>query len=430
MFLDVAEIKVRAGRGGDGVVAFRREAHVPKGGPAGGDGGNGGSVYVQVDPSKRTLLDFQYKTVFTAESGRRGGGSTKTGKSGKDLHIPVPPGTVVYDAESGQELADLVRAGDTLLAARGGKGGRGSAAFATATRQAPRFAEMGQKREQRRLRLELKLIADVGIVGFPNVGKSTLISRISAAKPKIAAYHFTTLEPNLGVVQLDYGHSFVVADVPGLIEGAHAGVGLGHEFLRHVERTRMLIHMVDVAGTEGRDPVEDYATISRELRLHDAQLAQLPQIVALNKTDVLQDEDNLTRMQQAATADGRECFAISAVTGEGVARLIGRVAAVLEELAPVDEFDDEAREPRHFEAPVPAHRALSVRRLAPNVYMVRGTEVERVVERTNLESRGGLEWLHTQLDEMGILERLEDKGAAPGDTIFIGDVELEYSDAG
>ena len=427
MFLDVAEIAVRSGRGGNGSVAFRREARVPRGGPAGGDGGRGGNVILSVDAARRTLLDFNYKSVFAAQPGRHGGGARKTGKSAKDLRIPVPPGTLVHDARTGEVLADLVRPGDTLLAARGGAGGRGNAAFATSTRQTPRFAEMGEKSEERRLRLELKLIADVGIVGFPNVGKSTLISAISAARPKIAPYHFTTLEPNLGVVQVDAERSFVVADVPGLIEGAHDGVGLGHAFLRHVERTRLLVHIVDVASTEGRDPVQDYLTINRELELHDPRLATLPQVIAMNKTDVLQEEANLERLTQAVAADGRDCFAISAVTGRGLTELVGRLAALLDEMTPARDPDAESEPPRAFEAPLPPHRALSVRRMAPNVFMVRGAEVERLVSRVDLDSQAGVAWLHEELDRAGVIERLDDAGAAPGDTVFIGEVELEYS---
>lgn len=425
MFLDVAEITVKSGRGGNGVVAFRREAYVPHGGPSGGDGGNGGSVVLKVDPKRRTLADFQHKRTFAAEHGAHGSGATKTGKSRKNLVVLVPPGTSVYDAETGELLADLVRKGDSLLAARGGGGGRGNACFATPTRQAPRFAEMGQRGEERKLRLELKLLAEVGLVGYPNAGKSTLISRISSAKPKIAPYPFTTLIPNLGVVQLDSGQSFCVADVPGLIEGAHEGVGLGHQFLRHVERTLVLVHVVDVAGTEGRDPVSDYQTINRELTLHAEMLASRPQLVALNKTDVLQDPELLERAQRAVEADGRRWFAISAVTGSGVAELVGAMAKMLLELAPVDEFA-EPPAPRKFEAPLPPHRQLEVRRMAEGVFMVRGTDVEALVQRTNLDSDEGVEWLHTQLDRSGVLEMLEDAGAVEGDTVFVDDVELEY----
>jgi len=428
MFLDVVEITVKSGKGGDGCVAFRREAHVPRGGPAGGDGGRGGSVYLKVAPRMRALSSFVQKASFSAESGRPGQGSTWTGKSGKDLTIGVPPGTSVFDAETGELLADLVRPGDRLLAVRGGTGGRGNAQFKSPSRQTPRFAEMGQRAEHRRLRLELKLIADVGIVGFPNVGKSTLISRISAAKPKIAPYHFTTLEPNLGVVEVDQGFSFVVADVPGLIEGAHEGVGLGHQFLRHVERTRMLVHVVDVASTEGRDPVEDYRAINRELTLHDARLGALPQIVALNKTDVCQDDGLVRAMQDVLVADGRRGFEISAVSGTGIPELIKCVSDTLRKITPeVDEFDEEATAPRTFEAPPTEYRRLSVERIEGGVYVVRGTDVEDAVARTNLDSRDAVEWLHTRLDALGVIDRLDDLGAGPGDTVFIGDHELEYS---
>ncbi len=428
MFLDVVEIIVKSGKGGNGCVAFRREAHVPRGGPAGGDGGRGGNVYLKVAPRMRTLSSFAHKRSFTADAGKHGSGTNKTGKSAKNLTIAVPPGTSVYDVESGELLADLVRPGDRLLAARGGTGGRGNAAFKTPSRQTPMFCEMGERNEIRRLRLELKLIADVGIVGFPNVGKSTLISRISAAKPKIAPYHFTTLEPNLGVVQVGDEFSYVVADVPGLIEGAHEGVGLGHQFLRHVERTRMLVHVVDVASTEGRDPVEDYGAINRELSLHDPRLGELPQIVALNKADVCQDEDLITAMQEAVARDGRRGFVISAVSGQGLDELLKAVGDRLRELLPqVDEFDEEATAPRTFEAPLPAHQALDVRRIERGVYVVTGTEVEQAIERTNLDSRDGVEWLHERLEAMGVLDRLDAMGAGPGDTVFVGDYELQYA---
>jgi GTPase len=425
MFLDVAEITVKSGRGGNGAVAFRREANIPNGGPSGGDGGHGGSVVLKVDPRRRTLVDVQYKRSFVAGHGDHGAGTRKTGRSAKNLVVPVPPGTTVYDADTGELLADLVNKGDSLLAARGGGGGRGNLAFTTATRQAPRFAEMGERGEERRLRLELKLIAEAGLVGYPNAGKSTLISRISAAKPKIAPYPFTTLTPNLGVVELGGERSFCVADVPGLIEGAHDGVGLGHQFLRHVERTLALVHIVDVAGTEGREPAEDYRIINRELALHAADLAGRPQLVALNKTDVLQDPALMERAIAAVEADGRRWFAISAVTGEGVAELVGALAALLDEINPVDE-DAEPVAPRRFEAPLPAHRLLEVRRMAETVYVVRGTDVEALVQRANLESRDGVEWLHAELDRSGVLFQLEEAGAREGDTVFIGDVELEY----
>lgn len=427
MFLDTGEITVRSGRGGNGIVAFRREAYVPLGGPSGGNGGNGGHVYLRADPSKRTLLDFKYQHLFRAENGQDGGSATKTGRSGKHLYVPVPPGTLVWDAETGELLADLVRPGDTLLAVRGGRGGRGNAAFATPTRQAPRFAELGEPAQERRLRLELKLIADVGIVGFPNVGKSTLISRISAARPRIASYPFTTLEPNLGVVQVGPDFSFVVADVPGLIEGAHQGAGLGHQFLRHVERTRLLIHMVDIAATEGRDPLQDYHTINRELALHNPALAQVPQVVALNKMDVLQDPQAAASVSAAALADGRACVPISAVTGEGIPQLIGQVTAMLRESIQ-SQPAQERGEPRQFEAPPPPRQALDVRRVADGVFTVRGTEAEAAVQRTRLDSRESLEWLHGRLEALGVMERLEELGAQPGDTVFIGPVELEYVD--
>ncbi len=425
MFVDEAIITVVSGRGGDGSVSFRREARVPRGGPDGGDGGRGGDVYLRVDAHMRTLLDFEYKKKFAAEAGRHGSGATKTGRSGRDLTVRVPPGTAVFDAHTGAQVADLVVPGDQLLAARGGTGGKGNKTFASPTRQTPRFAERGERGETFTLRLELKVLADVGIIGFPSVGKSTFISRVSKARPKVAAYPFTTLEPNLGVVDLPGERRMVIADLPGLIEGAHRGVGLGHKFLRHVERTHVLIHMLDIAAVDGRDPLQDFDTINAELKLYDERLASLPQFVAMNKMDLPSGADYAPMYEEQLRARGYDVVAISAVTGEGCRELMEKawkaLEAVLEPLAL-----DAAREPRTFEMPQPEYRELRVMRVAENVFVVRGSEVERIVGRTAVNTAAGAEWLHEQLAASGILDRLDDAGAREGDTVFLEELETEY----
>lgn len=425
MFVDEATITVVSGRGGDGSVSFRREARVPRGGPDGGDGGKGGDVYLGVDPHMRTLLDFEYKHKFAAQAGGHGSGSTKTGRSGRDLTVRVPPGTTVYDARTGEQVADLVVSGDRLLAARGGKGGRGNKVFATPSRQAPRFAERGERGETHTLRLELKTLADVGIIGFPSVGKSTLISRVSAARPKVAAYPFTTLEPNLGVVDLPGERRMVIADMPGLIEGAHQGVGLGHKFLRHVERTRVLVHVLDIAAVEGRDPLRDFDTINAELKLHDERLAGLPQIVAMNKMDLPSGSDYAPMYEEQLRARGYDVVAISAVTGEGCRELMEKAWRALDATREPLTLDA-GREPRTFEMPTPEHRELRVMRVAESVFVVRGSEVERIVSRTAIQTEAGAEWLHEQLSAAGILDRLEEVGAREGDTVFLEELETEY----
>lgn len=424
MFIDEVEITIAAGTGGDGAVSFRREKYQPRGGPDGGTGGNGGDVIITVDPHLSTLLDFKYKSHFRAGSGVRGKGKTQRGKRGEDCIIPVPPGTIVYDAQTGVQVADLTRPGQRLLAARGGERGRGNAAFATATRQAPRFAENGLPGETHRLRLELRLIADVGIIGFPNVGKSTLISRISASQPKIAAYPFTTLQPNLGVVRVDEDRSFVVADMPGLIEGAHQGRGLGDQFLRHIKRTRLLVHMLDVAALEGQDPLDDYHQLNQELQAYDAQLADLPQIMALNKIDLPAATESLPRCQHFFQQQALPVFAISALTGEGLSGLVGAIASKLETLRDSEPVPEA---PETLEIPPAPERKLQIFRAGEGVFVVRGTEVEKIVQRLNLETAEGPRRLQEQLRGTGLLERLQRAGVREGDTVFIGEVELEYS---
>lgn len=331
-FIDEAKIAVQAGRGGRGCVSFRREKYVPRGGPNGGNGGKGGDVILAVDPHVRTLIDYRFRPLQRADRGQHGRGKDQTGASGEDLVLPVPRGTIVRDGETGESLADLTEADDRIVVARGGLGGRGNASFKTSTNRAPRYAQPGEEGEERAIRLELRLLADVGIVGFPNAGKSTLISVISSARPKIADYPFTTLTPNLGLVRMDEGESFVVADVPGLIPGAHEGAGLGSRFLRHLSRTRLLVHMVDLSPATGRDPVEDYHQINRELTSFDADLGGKPQILAANKIDIPEAAEALEKVRALADAEGLDFYPVSAVTREGVRHLVGAMKRGLERL--------------------------------------------------------------------------------------------------
>ncbi|MEW5977150.1 MAG: GTPase ObgE [Acidobacteriota bacterium] len=329
MFLDEARIFVQAGAGGNGCLAFRREKFVPRGGPSGGDGGNGGGVYLQANPHYNTLVQFRYKRIFKAQRGRHGEGSNRHGRDGQDLVIELPVGTVVYEEETNDQLHDFTTPYERILICRGGRGGRGNAQFATSTNRAPRHIEPGAEGESRRLRLELKLLADVGLVGFPNVGKSTLISRISSAKPKIGNYPFTTVVPNLGVVELDNYQSFVVADIPGLIEGAHEGHGLGTQFLRHIERTRVLLHLIDLSEFPGRDPVEDYETINRELALFNPAILKKPTLLVGAKLDAMNDESRLTKLRELAKTEGLQLQPISSATGVGIQELKRKVAGML-----------------------------------------------------------------------------------------------------
>ena len=332
MFTDYVKIIAKAGNGGNGAISFRHEKYVAAGGPDGGDGGKGGDVYFIVDQDANTLIDFRYKKKFKAENGNNGEGARRFGKSGEDLYIKVPIGTIVKDAKTGRVLADLSEKGQKALILRGGRGGKGNSNFATATRQAPRFAQDGEDGEEKELILELKLLADVGLIGFPNVGKSTLLSIVTDAKPKIADYHFTTLDPNLGVVKKEYGDSFVIADIPGIIEGASEGVGLGIQFLRHIERTRLLLHVIDVSGSEGRDPVEDFYTINEELKKYSQKLSERKQIMVANKIDSMQDESLYNNLEKLAKEKGLEIFKISAATNVGIKELMNHVSQVLKTL--------------------------------------------------------------------------------------------------
>lgn len=419
VFFDEAKIYVRGGDGGNGCVSFRREKFVPFGGPNGGNGGKGGDVYLVASAHLNTLIQFQHKVHFKAERGEHGRGKDQFGKSGADLFVEVPVGTVVFDAETGELLADLTEDGQKALVARGGRGGRGNASFATPTNQAPRIAEKGEPGEERWLRLELRLIADVGIVGAPNAGKSTLLAAVSAARPKIADYPFTTLIPNLGVVEVD-GATFVMADIPGLIEGAHHGAGLGDKFLRHIRRTRVLVHLLDGAAP---DPLADFAAINRELELFSPDLAQKPQIVVLNKMDLPEARDKWPRVATVLKRQGREALAISAATGEGVQTLLRQVAAMLRELprAPAP-----APEQKVFR-PKPDEDAFTIEREG-EAWRVRGIKVERAAAMTNWDLDEAVLRFQRMLDGMGITDALREAGVGPGDTVLIGDAVLEWHD--
>lgn len=419
MFVDIVKIKVKSGDGGNGCVGFHREKYVSHGGPDGGDGGKGGDVILVADADMRTLLDFRYRRSYEAERGQNGSGGLCTGKNGADLIIKVPAGTQVKLPETGEVVADLFSVGDRVVLLKGGQGGRGNARFATPTRQAPNFAQPGIKTKEYEVILEMKSIADVGLVGFPNVGKSTLLSVVSAAKPKIANYHFTTLQPNLGMVKMD-NYSFAMADIPGLIEDAHLGVGLGHDFLRHVERNRMLLHVVDISGCEGRDPIEDYDAIRHELEAYDAELAQRPQIIAANKMDIQPDaEENLARLREHVGPDV-EIYPISAATRQGVTELMHAVVRMLKSLP---EPAPEVIDPVALDARL--DDTIEVSKLN-DVYLVDGPGAERMLDSVNLFDRDSMGRFQRQLRDKGILDRLRALGATDGDTIRFCDTEFDF----
>lgn len=421
MFVDIAKIKIKAGNGGNGAVAFHREKYIASGGPDGGDGGKGGDVVFQVDDHLATLADFRYKRKYTAENGQNGGGSKCTGRKGKDLIIKVPRGTIVKEAESGAVLADM--SGDEpFIAAKGGKGGWGNQHFATPTRQAPRFSRDGYPGEEWEIQLELKLLADVGLLGYPNVGKSSLISVVSEAKPIIADYHFTTLTPVLGVVRMGPESSFVMADIPGLIEGAGEGVGLGHRFLRHVERCRMLVHIVDVAGSEGRDPIEDFKTINKELAVFNPELTKCPQIVAGNKVDLATDEQ-LARFRKFIEDQGLEYYEIIAPIAEGTQELINAVAAKLATLPPVRRFESEPVPMEVLERKKDSGFKITVR---DNDYYVEAEWLLKILNKTDIDDYESLQYFQRVLESSGILAALVERGIKEGDTVIIYDLEFDY----
>ena len=424
MFTDYVKITVKSGDGGNGAVSFRREKYVAAGGPDGGDGGKGGNVYFYVDSDANTLVDFRYKKKFKAENGKNGEGSHRFGKSGEDLHIGVPRGTIIKDAKTNMVLADLSEEKQEELILPGGRGGKGNSHFATSKRQAPHFAVDGEKGIEKELILELKLLADVGLLGFPNVGKSTFLSRTTSATPKIANYHFTTLEPNLGVVKLDYGASFVIADIPGIIEGASEGTGLGLQFLRHVERTRLLLHVIDVSGVEGRDPVQDFNIINEELKKYSEKLANRKQIIVANKIDSMQDESLYNKLEKMAKEKNIEIWKISAVTGEGVNELLHHVADVLKEL-PKEEITEITGGEKIYTLEDEQQFTITKE---DGIFVVDGPGVQKIMRRVNLEDNESLYYFQRCLDELGVNKALKEAGVQEGDTVKVVDWELEWYD--
>lgn len=420
MFIDHTSIHVKAGDGGNGAVSFHTEKYVPNGGPDGGDGGRGGDIIFVAKGGMSTLRDIRYRRKYVAESGEKGGTRNRTGKSGDALRIRVPVGTILREAETGRIFADLSRDGEEVVVARGGRPGKGNTHFATSIRQAPQFARAGEPGEEWDIEVELKLLADVGLVGMPNVGKSTLLSVVSAARPKIANYHFTTLEPSLGVVSIDETE-FVMADIPGLIEGAHEGAGLGLDFLRHVERTKMLLHVIDVSGSEGRDPIEDFEQINQELTLFNPELAGRPQVVAANKSD-LTDETAVERVRTALADRGIAFFPISAVTGEGLKPLLRHIARMLPDLPDTILYEPDAFLPA---IPEGTGELYTIQR-EDDIYRVTGQWIEQLVASTNFDNVDSLGYFQRLIRRKGIIDALESAGVQEGDTVDLGGFEFEY----
>ena len=423
MFTDYVKIIVKSGDGGDGAISFRREKYVAAGGPDGGDGGKGGDVYFTVDPDANTLIDFRFKKKFKAESGKNGEGNHRYGKSGDDLYIKVPLGTVIKDAESGKVLADLCEKGQTEKVFPGGRGGKGNSHFATSTRQAPHFSQGGEKGIEKEIILELKLLADVGLIGFPNVGKSTFLSVVTSATPKIADYHFTTLEPNLGVVKSEYGDSFVIADIPGIIEGASDGTGLGLQFLRHIERTRLLLHVIDASGVEGRNPVEDFNTINNELKNYSEKLSKRTQIIVANKADLIQDETEYKKLEKLAKEKGLAIFKISGVTGQGVKKLLDYVSKILKTLPKEELVEIEDRKVYELED----KDEFTITR-EDGTFVVDGPGVQRIMRKVNLEDNESMYYFQKCLEQLGVNKKLKEAGVQEGDTVKVVDWELEWYD--
>ena len=423
-FIDRTKIIVKAGDGGHGKSAFRREKFVPKGGPSGGDGGRGANVILRVDRNMNTLLDFRYQRKFTGKNGGNGDIKNQYGRNAEDCIIKVPEGTLVKDADTGEVLADLVHEGDEAIVAKGGRGGRGNAKFATSANRAPTFAELGEPGEGRNLLLELKLLADVGLIGYPSVGKSSMIASVSAARPEIADYHFTTITPVLGVVSLGGERNFVMADIPGLIEGASEGVGLGHDFLRHVERTKVLIHVLDASGIEGRDPVEDFAKINKELALYSAKLAKRPQVIAANKMDLPQSAENLVRIQAMAKEQGVEVFPVSAATKQGMTELMEHVYKMLQQH---QEEPEEVQAEKVYTAKPDEDEEITIKRdMTGNGFIVSGKAIEKLVAMTNFGNDEAIRRFQYIWRLKGIDEQLRQKGIKEGDTVHIGEMEFEY----
>ena len=425
MFVDEANIVIQSGKGGNGCVSFRREKYIPNGGPDGGDGGKGGDVVFVAVHDVNTLSDFRSRKMFKAENGRDGGGNRCSGRKGEDLIIKVPVGTTIREAESNLVIVDMAKLGQREVILNGGKGGKGNQHYATSTMQIPQYAQKGQEGKSLTVKLELKVLADVGLLGYPNAGKSTFLSRVSNAKPKIASYPFTTLSPQLGVVELSYGKTLVIADIPGLIDGAAEGVGLGHEFLKHLERTRVLIHLVDTAGTDGRDPIEDIENINRELALYSDQLATLPQVIGANKMDLPDSEIFYEELKSYCEEKGYPLFPISAATGEGVKQLLNQVVQIRDTLEP---------EPVVFEreffvensSPEEEGDGIHVDQIAPHTFVISGVPVDKMLGYTNLESEKGFDFFQKFMRDRGVIERLEAMGVEEGDTVQVGDIAFEF----
>jgi GTP-binding protein len=430
MFVDRVKIYVKGGDGGNGMVAFRREKYEPMGGPAGGDGGKGASVIFVVDEGLRTLMDFRYQKHFKGKRGENGMPKGQHGKSAEDLIVKVPPGTVVMDEDTGEVIADLVADGQKAVIAKGGRGGRGNIRFATPANPAPEIAEKGEPGQERNIILELKLLADVGLVGFPNVGKSTFLSVVSAARPKIADYHFTTIKPNLGVVSTDDDRSFVIADLPGLIEGAHEGVGLGHQFLRHIERTRVIVHVIDMSGMEGRDPYEDYVTINEELEQYNLRLLERPQIIIANKMDMPDAENHLKAFKEKLQ-DDHPVYPISAIAGNGVREVLFAIADVLDETPPFPLYEG-VEQDRGINRVVYKHEEeknpFVITRDPDGSFVVSGEKIERLFKMTDFSREESVRRFARQLRSLGVDDALRERGAQDGDTVRLFDYEFEFMD--
>lgn len=424
MFVDYAKIVIKSGDGGNGATSFRREKYIAAGGPDGGDGGKGGDVYFVVDPDSNTLIDFRFNKKFKAQNGENGRGSNCYGKSGEDCYIKVPLGTVVKDFATGKVIADLSEKGQIELVLKGGRGGKGNTHFATSTRQAPNFSIDGEKGKEKEIILELKSLADVGLIGFPNVGKSTILSKVTAARPKIADYHFTTIDPNLGVVKTEYGDSFVLADIPGIIEGASEGVGLGTQFLRHVERTRLLLHVLDCAGLEGRNPVDDFYKINEELKKYSEKLANRKQIIVANKLDSVQDSANIEAIEKLAKENQLELYKVSAATGEGLKELFSHVAEVIKNLPKEEIVDIEDRIVYTLEE---EEEPFTVE-IVKGEFVVQGPAAERIMRRINVEDNESFAYLQRNLKKIGIDDALRAKGIKDGDSVILVDWEFEWYD--
>ncbi|WP_338788998.1 GTPase ObgE [Metabacillus sp. FJAT-53654] len=425
MFVDQVKIYVKGGDGGNGMVAFRREKYVPKGGPAGGDGGNGADVIFEVEEGLRTLMDFRYKRHFKAPRGEHGMSKNQHGKNSQPMIVKVPPGTVVSDEETGQIIADLTEHGQQAVIAKGGRGGRGNSRFATPANPAPELSENGEPGIERNVILELKVLADVGLVGFPSVGKSTLLSVISSAKPKIAEYHFTTLVPNLGMVETEDGRSFVMADLPGLIEGAHQGVGLGHQFLRHIERTRVIVHVIDMSGLEGRDPYEDYVTINAELKEYNLRLTERPQIIVANKMDMPDSEENLAGFKEKLK-DDLKIFPISAITREGVRELLFEIADAIERTPEFPLYEEEPAENRVVYEFKKEEPNFAITRDSDGSYVLSGEKIEKLFKMTEFSREESVRRFARQLRGLGVDEALRERGAKDGDIVKLLEYEFEF----